>query len=117
MKHSLLELDKILQEFEQDYWVATDSKKGKTRHITLHITKLLGKLGSISEKWEHGFDKDANEELIKTDITPDLLMYALMLARLHNFDLEESFMKRLEVNKRKVGKWKKAGEIKKLPKF
>jgi len=102
MKKSLQELDDILIEFEKDNWIAPTSLKGRTRHITLHITKLLGKLAAISEKWEHGFDDEAAVIEIKDGIAPDLLGYALMLARIHNFDLEAAFLERLEANKRKV---------------
>jgi NTP pyrophosphatase (non-canonical NTP hydrolase) len=113
MNKSLSEIDAILIDFEKDYWVAPTTRKGKTRHILLHMTKLLGKLGTVVEKWEHGLEID--EKVIAEEIVPDLLIYALMLARDENIDLEKVFIERLEVNKKKVGGWKKGDLLKDLP--
>lgn len=102
---NLQELQDILVNFEKDYWVAPEGKDEQTRHILLHITKLIGKLGAVCEKKEHNFDPD--EKVIKEEVIPDLLYFALSLSEIHNVDLEEVFLDRLEANKKKVEEWKK----------
>ena len=47
---TLEELQKVLIQFEKDYWVAPKGEDAETRHITLHLTKLLGKIGTVCEK-------------------------------------------------------------------
>ena len=110
---TIKELDEALVEFEKDYWVAPKTRKGKTRHILLHMTKMLGKLGTVVEKWEHGHE--AEEDIIAKEVVPDMFIYALMLAREEGVDLEKVFLDRLEMNKKKVGSWKEKGEVKELP--
>ncbi len=102
---TLRELKEILAEWEKDYWVAPKDEDGMTRHITLHLTKLLGKIGGVCEKREHGFDVDRS--IITTSVIPDLLSYALALSKLYNVDLQKAFLDRLEANKVKVNSWKK----------
>jgi hypothetical protein len=110
---TLAELDQILTDFEKDHWVAPASRKGKIRHILLHMTKLVGKLGTVVEKWEH--DLVVDEDVLITDVIPDLMIYALMLNREEGVDLEKVFLERLEINKKKVGGWKDSDLIKELP--
>ena len=113
MNKTLKEIDQISIEFEKEYWVASSSRQGKIRHILLHMTKMLGKLGGVIEKWEHGLEVD--EKVIGQEIVPDLLMYALMIAREEGVDVEKVFLERLEMNKKKVNKWKEDGVLKDLP--
>ncbi len=110
---TIKELDEISIAFEKDYWVAPKTRKSKTRHILLHMTKMLGKLGGVIEKWEHGLEAD--EKLIAQEVIPDMFMYALMLAREEGTDIEEAFLNRLEMNKKKVDSWRDKREIKELP--
>lgn len=104
MSQTLTQLQDLLQEFEKENWVAPRDQKSVTRHITQHIAKLLGKLGTVTEKWEHGFEPDLTQ--LKTEVIPDLLYYALNLAHSQNVDLEEAFINRLGINKQKVDNWK-----------
>lgn len=113
MSKTIKELDRISVEFEKEYWVAPSTRKGKTRHILLHMTKMLGKLATVIEKWEHGLEVE--EKVIREEVIADMFMYSLMLAREENVDLEEVFLNRLEMNKKKVGKWKEDGVLKELP--
>lgn len=106
---TLKELQQILIEFEKENWVAPRDAKSVTRHLTQHIAKLMGKLGTITEKWEHDFDPDLTP--LKEEVIPDLLYYALSLATTYDVDLEKAFLNRLEINKQKVDTWKKAGVI------
>jgi NTP pyrophosphatase (non-canonical NTP hydrolase) len=109
MSRTLSELDNLLQEFEKDNWVAPRDSKSVTRHITQHIAKLIGKLGAVTEKWEHGFEADTTQ--LKEEVIPDLLYYALNLAHAHEVDLEKAFLHRLEINRQKVDQWKAEGVI------
>lgn len=102
---TLPELQKILAEFEKDYWVAPKGEDEQTRHIVLHLTKLIGKIGAISEKREHNFEAD--KSIIKIEVIPDLLYYALSLSEIYGVDLEKAFLERLEANRKKVNSWKK----------
>lgn len=99
------ELHQILVEFEKENWVAPDDHKSVVRHLAQHIGKLIGKLSTVTEKWEHGFEAD--EATIKTEVIPDLLYYALSLANTYKINLEDSFANRLEMNKSKIEKWRK----------
>ncbi len=102
---SIKDLQKVLADFEKDYWVAPKGEDEQTRHITLHLAKLLGKIGAICEKREHGFEAD--KDVIKKEVIPDLLYYALSLSGIYGVDLEKAFLDRLEANKVKVTSWKK----------
>lgn len=101
---TLKELQNTLVEFEKEYWVAPKGENEQTRHITLHLTKLIGKIGAICEKKEHGFEADKN--ILETEVIPDLLYFALSLSQVHGVDLEKAFLARLEANKKKVTGWK-----------
>jgi NTP pyrophosphatase (non-canonical NTP hydrolase) len=116
MSRSIADLQQLLQEFEKQNWVAPRDSQSVTRHITQHIAKLVGKLGTVTEKWEHGFEPDLTQ--LKTEVIPDLLYYALNLAHTHDVDLEQAFLNRLEINKDKVDSWKAKDVIPKqyLPK-
>lgn len=102
---TIKELHQILVEFEKDNWVAPDDHKSIVRHLAQHIGKLAGKLFTVTEKWEHGFETD--ETIVKTEVIPDLLYYALSLAKIYDVNLEDSFINRLEMNKMKVEEWRK----------
>jgi len=106
---TLKELEDRLVEFEVDNWVAPRDIQSVTRHITQHLAKLMGKLGTVTEKWEHGFEADLSQ--VKDEVIPDLLYYALNLAHTHGVDLEAAFEKRLGVNAEKIAQWRKEGKI------
>ena len=101
---TLEELQKNHEEFEKEFWVAPKGLDEQTRHIVLHLAKLIGKVGAVSEQYEHGFDPD--KEVVKKEVIPDLLYYAFALSTLYDVDLEKSFLDRLEANKKKISSWK-----------
>lgn len=68
----------------------------KVRHTNLHLAKLLGKLSNYCEKKEHG--EDCSPQQIREEIIPDLLVYALWLAREFNVKPEEEYFKRMVWN-------------------
>lgn len=108
MKKGTFTLEKLSEkilEFEKESWVAPKDQTGKTRHITLHMGKLLGSLSEVSERREH--DIEPSLKILKEWIIPDLLIYSLMLSNLYKVDLEKAFLKRIEYNKKKVKSWKK----------
>lgn len=109
MKQSktLQQLQDDLKEFDKKYWVAPEGKVGGTTHITLHLAKLLGKIGEVTERWDHGFNPD--EDKIKEEVIPDLLIYAMQLAYLWDVDLESAYFKRQEHNKKRVESWEPGG--------
>ena len=55
------ELQKIQSEYDQKYWQHNASTTEKTRHITLHIAKLLAKLATYCEQQEHGINIQQNK--------------------------------------------------------
>ena len=102
---TLKELNSELIEFEKENWVVGKDVIGKTRHITLHIGKLIGKIAEVAERREHNTDPDLS--LLKKEVIPDLLIYALQLSNLYKIDLQTVFFQRLEHNKKRVKSWKK----------
>ncbi len=115
MGKTLAELQGLLDEFEAEYWDAPKDEESKTRHITLHMMKLVGRLGAIAEPREHGLPVDLAP--MKEQIIPDLLYYALSLAAVHGVDVEKAFLERLELNRKKIQNWPEKSErqIKNLP--
>ena len=109
MQRSLAELDAISVAYEETHWVASKTRKGKARHVLLHAAKTLGKLATVVEKWEHGLSAD--EGVIAKEVVPELLMYALMLAREEGVNVEECFLARIEMNEKKVDEWRAKGLI------
>lgn len=100
---TLNELIEDLKEFNKDYWVAPKGKIKATRHITIHLGKLLGKISGVVHDWDHGFE--ASDKKIKEEVVPDLLIYAMHLALIYDIDLAEAYFKRQEANRKKVKSW------------
>jgi hypothetical protein len=98
------ELRKILVDFENSpAWDAPKDEQGKTRHLTLHLAKLLGKIGTVAERREHSIEPDLT--VLKEEVIPDLLYYALSLAEAHDVDLQSAFLNRLDSNRARVQAW------------
>lgn len=95
------EIQKIQEEYDQLYWQHNTPEFEKIRHITLHISKLLGKLGEYCEKTEHGDIVDKIK--IKEQVIPDLVFYSAQLSNLLGLDLGDSYLKRIEDNKKIFG--------------
>lgn len=71
--------------------------------MTLHMAKLLGKMGEVSERNEHQQQPDLT--VLKKEVVPDLFIYTLRLARLYDTDLEKAYQERQEENKKRVKSW------------
>lgn len=95
------EIQKIQEEYDQLYWQHNTPEFEKIRHITLHISKLLVKLGAYCEKTEHGDIVDKSK--IKEQVIPDLVFYSAQLSNLLEVDLSDSYLKRIEDNKKIFG--------------
>jgi hypothetical protein len=74
------------REFDERYWdVGTADSYAKLQHITFHLGIAIGKLSRYCERHEHGSESDA--AVVRDEVTPDLLIYALQLANLTRVDL------------------------------
>ena len=102
MKKNLSELFDLQNEFDQKN---TEINSGfeMTRHTTLHIAKLLGKISEYCETREHSNpEKYSDQNRVKNEVIPDLLVYALQLSRVFDVDLEEQYLKRIKQNQGKI---------------
>lgn len=89
---SLSNLREIQAVFDVDNFSGADTAEGKRRHIFLHLGKLLGKAAGIEEQADHG---NLDTTLFKTDVIPDLLVYAAQLAELMDVDPNQAYIDRL----------------------
>jgi hypothetical protein len=94
----LTELQDLQRGYDLLYWKEKDNYKD-LRHIQLHMNKMMGKIASITEPYEHG--ENNNLDILQKDIIPDLLIYALHLAIKHYkypADMEKAYRSRLSRN-------------------
>jgi hypothetical protein len=94
---NLLEAQTAQRVFDERHWDIEDDDFHKIRHITLHLTVLLGKLGRYCERIEHGAPTDAR--IVVDEVTPDLLIYGLQLANIFDSNLEDLYRARLAANR------------------
>lgn len=101
--NSLDDLQNVQAKFDQEYLTYPNHYRpdDKIRHINLHLGKLVGKVSTYSEAVEHG--RAADDSVLKTEVMPDLLFYALQLANIYDVDLEKVYLQRLEDDKRRIG--------------
>lgn len=98
---TVADLAALLERFEHVAWDAPGDTVGKTRHICLHMGKLVAKLASVCERREHGVAADAS--IIAREVVPDLVYYWLDLAAMHQVDPARVFVDRMAANRRRVG--------------
>lgn len=97
-------LQKILNEFEKTpAWDAPRERKRKIQHLAHHLLKLCGKLGELTERWDHKINPD--ETKLNQEVIPDLLYTALSIAKEQKVDLQDAFLKRLDANEKRVAGW------------
>lgn len=98
----LKDLQKIQENYDENYWELNLDEFEKIRHITLHMGKLMGKISGYCEEKEHNVLKNGlvSTEKIKNEIIPDLLVYSLQLSNILKLDLETEYLNRLEKNKK-----------------
>jgi hypothetical protein len=90
---TLRELKATQSAFDDDNFSGADTPEGKRRHIFLHLGKLVGKFAGLEEVVDHGI---TDTTILRTDIIPDMLVFAAQLAELENVDLGELYKSRLE---------------------
>lgn len=90
---TLNELGRIQAAFDTDNFSGADTPEGKRRHVLLHLGKLMGKFAGVEEQTDHG---NIDTSVIRSDIIPDLLVFAAQLAGLENVELADVYKSRLE---------------------
>ena len=80
-------------------------------HVSLHVSKTAGKIAAVFEALDHGSVKSAEQityEQLSTlrDMAGDLVIEAMRLANLYNFDLATQFVRRVaETNSKVMPPW------------
>ncbi len=89
----LSQLKRIQLAFDNENFSGADTSEGKRRHIYLHIGKLMGKFSEIEEQADHGH---IDTSRLRTDIVPDLLVFAAQLSELEGIDMGTALKERYE---------------------
>jgi len=95
---SMLEMQKIQREYDEDFWFNRDFEK--FRHVLLHLVDDVGKIAKYCETKEHGKEPDPSELINK--VLPDLLMHTLQFSNAFEIDLGEKYEARINSNIRKI---------------
>ena len=90
---TLSQVSAIQTAFDSDNFSGADTPEGKRRHILLHLGKLIGKFSGAEEQVDHGA---TDTSIIRTDVIPDLVVFAAQLAELKGINLAEAYRTRLE---------------------
>jgi hypothetical protein len=90
---TLSQLREIQATFDVDNFSGAETPEGKRRHVFLHLGKLLGKAAGVEEQADHGI---LDTTLLRTDVIPDLLVFAAQLAELEDTDLQQVYEDRLK---------------------
>jgi len=90
---TLNQLDRIQAAFDVVNFSGADNLEGKRRHVLLHLGKLIGKFSGLEEQADHG---NIDTSVLRTDIIPDLLVFAAQLADIEGVSLAEAYKNRLE---------------------
>lgn len=91
---SLSNIRNVQAAFDVDNFSGADTPEGKRRHIFLHLGKLLGKAAGVEEQADHGI---LDTTVLRTDVIPDLLVFAAQLAELEDVDPGQAYIDRLKV--------------------
>jgi hypothetical protein len=81
-------------EFDIEHFSGTplDDPVGMRRHIMFHLAILLGKLARTEEREDHGI---SDLDVLRSEVIPDLLIYAAQFANLYDVDLLDASRNRL----------------------
>lgn len=90
---NLQEVQAIQAEYDAENWVH-EPGAATISHSERHIGKLMGKIATIAEQYDHGDSPDLT--VLNVEIIPDLLIFAARLANDRHIDLEQAFNKRTE---------------------
>lgn len=89
----LHEAQRIQADYDKEHWSHARGFE-TTRHSTLHLGKLLGKISTYCEAIEH--DGDPSPQQLHQEVIPDLLIFAARLANNEGMDLTDAFTTRTE---------------------
>lgn len=90
---TLGQLRLIQASFDEDNFSGASTPEGKRRHVYFHLSGLVAKFAQLELAVDLGDDKAS---LLETDIVPDLLVFAAMLAETEDLDLGAVYKRRLE---------------------
>lgn len=97
----LNEVQSLQADYDKRFW-GHNAGKETICHSERHIAKLLGKLATAAEIYDHGEEPDLSQ--LDEEIIPDLLIYAARLANDRGIDLELAFTNRTEELTRRFSK-------------
>lgn len=79
--------------YDSEYWTHEPGPE-TICHTERHIGKLMGKIATVAEMYDHGETPDLSA--LDNEVIPDLLIYAARLANDRGIDLEQAFTSRTE---------------------
>ena len=90
---TLHDLQQERKVFDEQFWQNKENIDVWTRHVLLHIGKMVGKLSNYVEQREHKVK--VSDEVIRAEVIPDLLGYSLQLGNLFDVNVEQAYQERL----------------------
>ncbi|MFA5003929.1 MAG: hypothetical protein WC498_01470 [Candidatus Saccharimonadales bacterium] len=83
---TLSQVTDIQRAFDTENFTGADTTEGKRWHVRKHLGKLVGKYAGAVEARDHG---SAYGMLTRSDVAPDLLVYAAQLADTESISLAD----------------------------
>lgn len=80
--------------FIKDRRYAQLSRAEILKHTSFHLAKSLAKITHICEQEEHNIH--VSPDIIRDEVVPDLLIYAIQLANLYDVDLDKKYSERIQ---------------------
>lgn len=100
---NLIKVQAAQAAYDADYWVHSPGSE-TICHSERHIGKLMGKIATVAEMYDHGGTPDLSQ--LDHEVIPDLLIFAARLANDRGIDLEQAFIARTEVLVRRFSQTK-----------
>lgn len=103
MKIGLIALQRLQAGYDDVGWDISDSNFHKFRHITIHLSALVGKISSLCEQLDHS---NARSEFIEMERSRDVLrsaasnimFHVAQIANLADFELGSAMLDRYAEN-------------------
>ncbi len=99
---TLSELQQQRREADKNYWDNRETIDEWTRHVLERITKAADKMSDFCS--QRARKVNVSDAVIRTEVIPDLLGYALQLANLFELDVEEQYQQRVNEVRAKIEK-------------